>query len=204
MKYPQPMEAPVAHSHLPARILLLAGVVLSIASILFIHIPGMDCLYVHYWVYIVLQGLPLICFVGALGMAIYQRITLPPGLAHYAGDRGGHTGLRRDLPVHAVYDHERPRGASGGLLYLAGGHASPRGHAVQARRRKLHLHRLSDEGQALLPGHRRPGAADGQRRRPRDLQTSEDVAQVTMLDNDQNEVTFTVDFNDPHRQYPEE
>ena len=27
MKYPQPMEAPVAHSHLPARILLLAGVV---------------------------------------------------------------------------------------------------------------------------------------------------------------------------------
>lgn len=203
MKYPQPMEAPVAHSRLPARILLLAGVVLSIASILFIHIPGMDCLYVHYWVYIVLQGLPLICFVGALGMAIYQRITsrlasrvtlviVASIMAFGAIFLYTLCTTMSALGEHPVAYYTSPEGTHRLVVMQSRPDGESCTYTVYPMKDKHFYLATAGQGQQTDSGV--------------DLVawTSEDVAQVTMLDNDQNEVTFTVDFNNPPVNLPEE
>ena len=193
MKYPQPMEAPVAHSHLPARILLLAGVVLSIVNILFTRIPGMDCLYVHYWVYMVLMGLPLICFVGALGMAIYQRITSRPAsritlvivVSILAFGAFTLCSTMSAWGEHPVAYYSSPEGTHRLVVMQSTPDGENYTYTVYPMKDKHFYLATAGQGQATNSGI--------------DLVTweSEDVAQVTMLDNDQNEVTFTVDFNNP-------
>lgn len=196
MKYPQPMEAPVAHSRLPARILLLAGVVLSIVNILFTRIPGMDCLYVHYWVYIVLMGLPLICFVGALGMAIYQRITsrlasritlviVASIVAFGAIFLYTLCTTMSVIGEHPVAYYTSPEGTHRLVVMQSMPDGETSTYTVYPMKDKYFYLATAGQGQQTNSGI--------------DLVTwdSEDVAQVTMLDNDQNEVTFTVDFNNP-------
>ena len=203
MKYPQPMEAPVAHSRLPARILLLAGVVLSIVNILFTRIPGMDCLYVHYWVYMVLMGLPLICFVGALGMAIYQRITsrlasritlviVASILAFGAIFLFTLCSTMNTWGEHPVAYYSSPEGTHRLVVMQSTPDGENYTYTVYPMKDKHFYLATAGQGQATNSGI--------------DLVTweSEDVAQVTMLDNDQNEVTFTVDFNNPPVNLPEE
>ena len=203
MKYPQPMEAPVVHSRLPARILFLAGVALSIVNILFTRIPGLDCLYVHYWVYMVLLGLPLICFVGALGMAIYQRITsrlasritlviVGTVIAFGAIFLFTLCSTMSAWGEHPVAYYSSPEGTRRLVVMKSTPDGENYTYTVYPMTNKYFYLATAGQSQETNSGV--------------DAVTwdSEDVAQVTLLDNDNNEVCFTVDFNNPPVNTPEE
>lgn len=192
----RPPEAPVVHSRLPARILLLAGAALCLVNILFTRLPGLDCLFVHYWVYLVLWGLPIVCFVGALGMAIYQRITtrlasritlVVVGTILAFGLIFIYTlcATMSTLGEHPVAYYASPEGARRLVVMKSSVDGENSAYTVYPMKSKYFY--LATAGQSLETNS---GI---------DTVTwlSEDVAQVTMLDAEDNEVLFTVDFNNP-------
>lgn len=196
MRYPEPMEAPVAHSRLPARILLLSGVLVSIVNILFTRIPGMDTLFVHYWVYMVLLGLPLICFAGALGMAVYQRLTsrLASRITMVIVVSVMAFGVlllftlcttMNALGEHPVAYYASPEGTRRIVVMKSAPDGENYVYTVYPMKSKYFYLATAGQSQQTNTGI--------------DTVTwdSEDVAQVVMLDAEENEVCFTVDFNNP-------
>lgn len=186
----------VSHSPLPARICLIGGVITLIANILFTRLPGLDTLFVHYWVYMVLLGLPLLFFAGALGFAIYQRI---------------HTRLASRITLVVVLSVM----AFGAILLYTlcatmstlGEHPVAYYSSPEGSRRIVVMKSMQDEDGYVYTVYPMKSkyfylATAGQSQVTNSgIDTveweSEDVAKVCLLDNEENEVLFTVDFNNP-------
>lgn len=192
----RPMEEPVVHSRLPARILLLAGAVLCLANILFTRLPGLDSLFIHAWVYVVLMALPLVCFVGSLGMAIYQRITsrLASRITLVVVGTIVAFGLifiytlcatLSSLGEHPVAYYSSPEGTRRLVVMKSSEDGTNYTYSVYPMNNKYFY--LATARQSLETNSGIDTVS----------WLSEDVAQVVMLDKDENEVLFTVDFLNP-------
>ena len=190
-------NAPITHSRWPSRICFLLGIVLLIANILLTYLPGMDTLYVHYWVYIVLMIMPIVCFIGAIGFAIFQRFTTR------TASRVSLIVTIALLAIGAIFTF-----SLSSTMAMVGDHPVAYYSSPEGTNRFVVMKSMRDETNYSYTIYPMTGkyfylATAGQ-----SLDTnsgidtvtwdSEDVAQVVMLDEQQNEVQFTVDFNNPY------